>query len=112
MTEIRESSIEEQIAKWLYLDRFQNPKTAPAWENMPLFAKRTWEDKAKAILAIPEIKEGLELLEKAGSGKLVELANTQVKPALRADQLSSDDYRRGYKHGQYEMESAGFRRVR
>ncbi|KKM20071.1 hypothetical protein LCGC14_1649200 [marine sediment metagenome] len=69
MTEIRESSIEEQIAKWLYLDRFQNPKTAPAWENMPLFAKRTWEDKAKAILAIPEIKEGQELLEKAKSEK-------------------------------------------
>ncbi|KKN62223.1 hypothetical protein LCGC14_0513600 [marine sediment metagenome] len=53
-----------------------------------------------------------ELIEKAKSGKLVELANTQVKPALRADQLSSDDYQRGYRQGQYEMESAGFRRVR
>ncbi|KKN81746.1 hypothetical protein LCGC14_0316580 [marine sediment metagenome] len=63
-----------------------------------------------AILAIPEIKEGQELREKRD--RLVELANTQVKPALRADQLSSDDYRRGYRQGQYEMESAGFRRVK
>ena len=67
---------------------------------------------ADAILAIPEIKEGQELLEKVKSGKLVELANTQVKPALRIDQLSSDDYQRGYRQGQYEMESAGFRRVK
>ncbi|KKN14180.1 hypothetical protein LCGC14_0998890 [marine sediment metagenome] len=67
---------------------------------------------ATKVLAIPEIKEGQKLREKVKSGKLVELADTQVKPALRADQLSSDDYQRGYRQGQYEMESAGFRRVK
>ncbi|KKM78168.1 hypothetical protein LCGC14_1362750 [marine sediment metagenome] len=44
---------------------------------------------AGRILAIPEIKEGQKLRERVKSGKLVELADTQVKPALRADQLSS-----------------------
>ena len=47
------------------------------WEHeVGRWAGYNREDYADAILAIPEIKEGQELREKAKSGKLVELAET------------------------------------
>ncbi len=46
-------------------------------------ARKVWETEAQAILAIPEIKEGLELLGKAKSGKLVELKPNQRVRTMR-----------------------------
>ena len=68
MTEIREPTVEEKIAgiinTW--------PQNLP-WDKAVLH-------KVGAILAIPEIKEGLGLREKAKSGKLGELSEDQSLP--------------------------------
>ena len=77
MTEIREPTVEEKIAgiinTW--------PQNLP-WDKAVLH-------KVGAILAIPEIKEGLELREKAKSGKLVELLDPQpeVTPPLKVGSM-------------------------
>ncbi len=53
MTEIREPTVEEQVAKG-------NPHGP-----MPSDKRMAWNEGAKFVLAIPEIKEGQELREKA-----------------------------------------------
>ena len=61
-----------------------------------------------AILAIPEIKEGQELIEKAESGKLVELDENQSWPG---DPFYPIDKFRIRNYNQL-CENSGFRRVK
>ncbi len=65
--------------------------------------------RAKAILAIQEIKEGLELREKAQSGNLVELDENQSYPDY--DWLSPDEKARVAFVHKADW-AAGFRRVK
>ena len=99
MTEIREPTVEEKIA-------------AAVLQGI----KDTWEkgDQAltleitRAILALPEIKEGQELREKAKSGKLVELDENQSWPS---DPFYPIDTFRIRNYNQL-CENSGFRRVK
>ncbi len=69
---------------------------------------------AKEVSAIPEIKEGQELLEKAKSGKLVELDRDQSCPdVLRVPGLTGAARRVSLQLATQEnMVLAGFRRVK
>ena len=74
----REKTLEEQIAEGLYT-RMNPASKFLSWDELDVGgkAREVWETEAKVILAIPEIKEGQELREKAESGKLVELDEDQ-----------------------------------
>ncbi len=67
MTEIREPSVEEQVTQG-------NPHGP-----MPSDKRKAWNEGAKFVLAISEIKEGQELREKAD--RLVELDENQSWPS-------------------------------
>ena len=73
MTEIREPTVEKQIAS-----EIAGALGMPAPVNGEVY----WllQKRMDAVLAIPEIKEGQELREKAESGKLVELEENQSYP--------------------------------
>ena len=99
----------EKIAKGMY-ERMNPASKFLSWEELDVGgnARRVWEAEADAILAIPEIKEGQELREKAESGKLVELAYDQsFPPALYTggDAFTEEAV-------QSDMVRAGFRRVK
>ena len=69
----------------------------------------------KAFLAIPEIKEGLELREKDKSGKLVELAEDQCPRLKRASHYQHGAHhiqRAAYEDAVEDMKEAGLRRVK
>ena len=104
MTEIKEPTVEEQIAERL---RY--------WDGYDIDGQTKEEKYAsiiKFILAIPKIKEGLELLEKAD--KLVELDTSRPK----FDRGNYYHYtahhveRAAYDAGQEDMRDAGYRHVK
>jgi len=82
----------------------------------PSHARRWADDKAAFILAIPEIKEGQKLREKAD--RLVELSEDQSTPSKTIrntpDPLTGglDDFDRGGQDMAERMKTAGFRRVK
>ena len=73
---------------------------------------------ARTVLAIPEIKEGQELLEKAKSGKLVELDEDQSRGKYvtwfpRAGEYTCEEaFQMGQVAGELRDKEAGFRRVK
>ena len=79
--------------------------------------KTTLDERTQAILDISEIKEGLELREKAESGKLVELGEDQSEPIMYeawywklAPDCNNDSTI--YDYAKADMKAAGFRRVK
>ena len=91
-----------------------NTEFAPEPLGEPVDPKKLTEYFPDAILAIPQIKEGQKLLEKAKSGKLVELDEDQSMPSTAWEGLQK------VRNGDYaettfwdeEVGNAGFRRVK
>ncbi len=92
-------SVEGQILKILW------GRGVQAAENW------TRTDYVTAILAIPEIKEGQELREKAKSGKLVELDEDQRTPIERMSFMHEPPWVEQVRKAEREMLALGFGRV-
>ncbi len=80
MTDIREKTVEEQIAE--IIKAWSKNETRYISYDVGYGNPVSHQDLAGLIAAIPKIKEGQKLLEKAESGKLVELDEDQSWPPL------------------------------
>ncbi len=78
---IRKKAVEKKIATILTIDRETSRIHLGDYDEEDYTGwDKSIEELTATILAIPEIKEGQELLEKAKSGKLVELHRNQSWP--------------------------------
>ena len=95
-----------------------NTEFAPEPLGEPVDPKKLTEYFPDAILDLPEIKEGLELREKAKSGKLVELEDDQSRGKYvtwfpRTDEYTCEEaFKMGQVAGELRDKEAGFRRVK